>query len=166
MSLDQDYDKLSPIFNFDDKAGGVLFPFVINFTTADNYIDLDGADLSTVLGSFKAPMPCALITAQAYACVDGQGAKAAAASAEPVIGLVYGTNPLSTAEAGTSCGVITCDGAGAAGKVWAGTTDQTVLTEGQEVAAYLKTAGASATSGNQDGGAKVVLWVAIQNAPA
>ncbi len=165
MASDSPYDSSSPLFNYADGKG-VLFPFELCMHTADNYIDLDGADTSTILGTFVAPYDCALITAQAYACVDGQGAKAAAASTEPVIGLAYGTNPLATAAAGTSCGVITCDGAGAACKKWAGTTDQTAISEGQEISAYLKTAAASATSGNQDGGAKVKLWIAIRNSPA
>ena len=165
MSLKNDYNNLCPIFNWNTKSGGVLFPFFVQPTSAD-YVDLDGADTSTILGSFVAPAKCRLLTAQCYAVADGQGSKAAAASTEAIVGLVYGTNtPLATAGAGTSCGVITCDGAGAVGKVWSGTTDETTISAAQEVAVYLKQAAASATSANQDGGVKVVLWFAIANAP-
>ena len=167
MTLGSDYDKLCPIFNFSSKDGGVLFPFTIHPMALD-YVDFDGGDLSTILGSFVAPFKCRLITAQVAAVNDGTGAKSGAATAEPVIGIVYGTNsPLATAAAGTSCGVITCDGAGAVGKVWGGTTDPTTIAEGQEVAIYLKTAAAtSSTSTLQDGGGVVTLWFAMANAPA
>lgn len=166
MTLGTDYDKLCPIFNWNTKDGGVLFPFTVAPTSL-RYVDLDGADLSTILGSFVAPFKCRLITAQAMAVADDQGSKTAAATAEPVVGLVYGTNtPLATSEAGTSCGVITCDGAGAVGKEWPGTTDPTTIEEGQEVGVYLKTAAAATTSGAQDGGAIVTLWFAMANAPA
>ena len=100
MSLENDYDKLCPIFNWNTKDGGVLFPFAIQPMALD-YIDLDGADTSTVLGSFVAPAKCRLITIQAYAVNNATGAKAAAASTEPVIGVMYGTNsPLATAAVG------------------------------------------------------------------
>lgn len=170
MSLATDYDKLCPIFNWNTKDGGVLFPFTIHPMDKD-YIDFDG-DVSTellLLGSFVAPFKCRLVTTQVIAVVDDStNAKSGAATAEPVIGIVYGTNtPMATAAAGTSCGVITCDGAGAVGKVWGGTTDLTTITEGQEVAVYLKTAAAtSSTSTLQDGGGVVTLWFAMANAPA
>lgn len=167
MTLSTDYDKLCPIFNWSSKDGGVLFPFRIRPTALD-YVDFDGGDTSTILGSFVAPCKCRLLTAQVMACNDATGAKSGAATAEPVIGIVYGTNsPIATAAAGTSCGVITCDGAGAVGKVWNGTTDKTTITAGQEVAIYLKTAAAtSSTSTLQDGGGVVTLWFAQVNAPA
>jgi hypothetical protein len=167
MTLATDYDKLCPIFNWSTKDGGVLFPFTIHPMALD-YVDFDGADLSTILGSFVAPFKCRLITAQVMAVNDATGAKSGAATAEPVIGIVYGTNsPLATAAAGTSCGVITCDGAGAVGKMWSGTTDKTTIAEGQEVAIYLKTAAAtSSTSTLQDGGGVVTLWFAHANSPA
>lgn len=174
MALGTDYDKLCPIFNWNTKSGGVLFPFKVPINTTDasgtagDYIDFDGAQLSAIIGSVVLPMKARLITTQAYAMPDDQGPKTGAATAEPVIGIVYGTNsPLATAEAGTSCGVITCDGAGAVGKVWSGTTDETTIEAGEEVAIYLKTAaGTSSTSTLQDGGAEVVLWFAMANAPA
>jgi hypothetical protein len=167
MALKTSFDNLSPIFNYNEKAGGVLFPFTM-ITTAPTtrYLDLDSSELKAIVGTFVAPYDCALVTAHAYAVSDGEGAKDATASAEPVIGLVYGTNPLATVDVGTSCGVITCDGAGAIGTVWKGTTNLTTLAEGQEVGAYIKTQGASATSANEDGGAVVVLWIAAANAPA
>jgi hypothetical protein len=165
MSSSSDYDKLCPLFNWNTKSNGVLFPFPVHCGET-GYIDLDSADLSTVLGSFELPFKARLVTAVADATSDGQGWKAAAASTEPVLGIVYGTNPLATAGAGTSIGVITCDGAAATGSVkWNGTTTATTLTAGQEVGVYLKTAGSSATSANADGGARVVLWFAVTNAP-
>ena len=167
MTLGSDYDRLCPIFNWNTKDGGVLFPFTIA-PGALKYVDFAGADLSTILGSFVAPFKCRLITAQVAAVENAAGLKTGAATAEPVIGIVYGTNsPLATSEAGTSCGVITCDGAGAVGKVWAGTTTPTTITEGQEVAVYLKTTAAtSGASGLADGGGVVTLWFAHTNAPA
>jgi hypothetical protein len=172
MALGRDYDKACPIFNFSTRDAGVIFPFVLtdiaSATTQIPFIDLDGSDLSVVLARFKLPMSMRLITVQAYACSDANGAKAAAASAEPIITLGYGTAPLGSGEAATTLAIITCDGAGAFGSVWspgAGTT-QVTLAAAQEIVAYLTTAAASATSGNQDGGARIVLWLAIANAPA
>ena len=168
MSLPTDYDKLCPIFNWNTKDGGVLFPYVVQLANVvnQNWVELDNADISTILGSFVAPFKCRLITAQAVAVPDATGAKAAAATTEGVIGLVYGTNtPLATCDAGTSCGVITCDGAGTVGKIWSGTTDETTIAAAQEVGVYLKTQCESATSANTQGGAIVVLWFAHVNAP-
>ena len=166
MTLATDYDKLCPIFNWNTKDGGVLFPFAVTPSVLD-YIDLDGADVSNILGSFVAPFKCRLITVQAYAVANATGVKAAAASTEPVVGIVYGTNtPLASSGAGTSCALITCDGAGAVGKVWNGTTTKTTITAGQEVGVWLHTASSSSTSANTIGGAKVVLWFALANAPA
>ena len=172
MALGRDYDKACPIFNFSTRDAGVIFPFVLtdiaSATTQIPFIDLDGADLSTVLARFKLPMKCRLITCQAYACSDANGAKTAAASAEPIITIGYGTSPLGSGEAATTLAIITCDGAGAFGSVWspgAGTT-QVTLEAAQEIVAYLTTAAASATSANQDGGARIVLWLAQANAPA
>jgi hypothetical protein len=169
MSLNTRYDNQSPIFNYNERSGGVLFPFQMVTTGATtDYLDLDSADLSTIVGTFVAPYACALVTAQAYAVSDAEGAKSAASTVEPTIGLVYGANtPIATVDVGTSCGVISCIGAGPIGTVWAGTTDLIELTEGQEVGAYIKTQAASSeASGPTDGGAIVVLWVAIANAPA
>lgn len=172
MALGRDYDKACPIFNFSTKDAGVIFPFMLtnntSATTETTRIDLSGADLSTVQARLKMPMKCRVITCQAYAVADGNGAKAAAASAEPIITIGYGTAPLGSGEAATTIAIITCDGAGAFGAVWtpgAGTT-QVTLDEGQEIVAYLTTAAASATSANADGAARVVVWVAQANAPA
>jgi hypothetical protein len=172
MALGRDYDKACPIFNFSTKDAGVMFPFCLNTgnnALAANYINLDGADLSTAVAAIKVPFKCRVITCQAYACVDDQGAKAAAASAEPIIAVKYtAATTLTTVDSATSLAIITCDGAGAVGAVWtpgAGTT-ATTLEEGYWIAAYLTTAASSATSGNQDGGARVVVWLAQANAPA
>jgi hypothetical protein len=172
MALGRDYDKACPIFNFSTRDAGVIFPFVLtsigSATTPLPYINLDGSDLSTVLARFKVPFKCRVITCQAYACSDDQGAKSAAASAEPIITIGYGTSVLGSGEASTTIAIITCDGAGTFGTVWtpgAGTT-QVTLEETHEVVAYLTTAAASATSAKQDGGARVVLWIAQANAPA
>ena len=172
MALGRDYDKACPIFNFSTRDAGVIFPFMLtditSETTETQKINLDGSDLSTVLARFKVPFRCRVITCQAYAVADANGAKAAAASAEPIITLGYGTAPLGSGEAATTIAIITCDGAGTFGSVWtpgAGTT-QVTLEATHEVVAYLTTAAASATSANQDGAAKIVLWVAQANAPA
>ena len=173
MASKTSYDRQSPIFNFDDKANGVLFPFTMvntglnNTTVGQDYIDLDGAELSAILATFVAPYDCELITMQAYAVSDETGVKSGAATAEAILNVVYGTAPLATGGAGTSVNIITCEGAGGPGVVWTGDTDQTSLLEGQEVGVYLsQAAGTSGTSTLQDGGAKVVLWVAVANAPA
>ena len=42
MSLKNDYNNLCPIFNWNTKSGGVLFPFFVQPTSAD-YVDLDGS---------------------------------------------------------------------------------------------------------------------------
>jgi len=172
MTLGRDYDKACPIFNFSTRDGGVLFPFnltgIASETTNLNRIDLDGADLSVVLARLKLPMKCRVITCQAYAVSDANGAKAAAATTEPIIKIGYGTAPLGSGEAATTIAIITCDGAGAFGTVWvpgAGTT-QVTLDEGQEIVAYLTTQAVSATSANADGAARIVVWVAQANAPA
>jgi hypothetical protein len=172
MALGRDYDKACPIFNFSTRDAGVIFPFVLtalgSATTPIPFIDLDGADLSTVLARFKVPFRCRVITCQAYACSDANAVKSAAASAEPIITIGYGTSVLGSGEAATTIAIITCDGSGAFGTVWvpgAGTT-QVTLEETHEVVAYLTTQAASATSTKADGGARVVLWVAQANAPA
>lgn len=172
MALGRDYDKACPIFNFSTKDAGVMFPFVLtsaNSGLTDGYIDLDGADLSTAVAAFKLPFKARVVTCQAYAIPDGQGSKAAAASAEPVITIKYvAATTLTTVDAMTSLAAITCSGAGAMGAVWTpgdGTT-ATTLEEGYWIGAYLTTAAASATSANQDGGARVVVWLAQANAPA
>ncbi len=166
MALGTDYDKLCPLFDF-NNSGGVLFPYFPMSLghQASNlvYINLDGADNSTILGHVKFPFDVRLITCQATAVSDDQGTKGAAASTEPVIGIAYGTAPLASAEAGTSCGVITCDLTGDIGKFWEGTTTPVTLSSAQEVVVYLKTTGVSATSANVDGGAVPVLWFAVVN---
>lgn len=172
MALGRDYDKACPIFNFSTKDGGVLFPFWLEPTSVASgasYVNLDGADLSTALAAVKVPFKCRVVTCQAYAVADDQGAKSAAASTEPILEVKYtaGTT-LTTVDSAVSLAVITCDGAGAIGTVWtpgAGTT-ATTLSEGYWIAAYLTTAAASATSGKQDGGAKICVWVAVANSPA
>lgn len=173
MALGRDYDKACPIFNFSTKDAGVIFPFTLTYmndtgANALDYINLDGSDLSTVLARLKVPMKMRLITCQAYAVADDQGAKSAAATTEAVIGIQYGTAPLGSAN-GTEIAAITCSGAGAYGVCWVpgdGTT-QVTLEAGQEIVAYLKTAAAGdSTSTLYDGGAKLVLWFAQVNAPA
>lgn len=172
MALGRDYDKACPIFNFTTRDAGVIFPFVLteitSETTNSNRIDLDGADNSVVLARFKVPFRCRVLTCQAYAVSDANGAKTAAASTEPIITIGYGTAPLGSGEAATTIAIVTCDGAGAFGSVWtpgAGTT-QVTLEETQEVVAYLTTTAVSATSANADGAARIILWVAQANAPA
>jgi hypothetical protein len=172
MALGRDYDKACPLFNFSTRDGGVLFPFFLtdntSSTTETTRIDLSGADLSTVLARVMIPFRCRVITCQAYAVADANGAKAAAASAEPVITIGYGTAPLGSGEAATTIAIVTCDGAGAFGSIWtpgAGTT-QVTLNGSQEIVAYLTTQAVSATSANADGAARVVVWVAQANAPA
>ncbi len=172
MALGRDYDKACPLFNFSTKDAGVLFPFVLSEITSEttntNRIDLSGADLSTVLARVLIPFRCRVITCQAYAVADANGAKAAAASAEATIVIGYGTAPLGSGEAATTIATITCDGAGAFGSIWtpgAGTT-QVTLDGTQEIVAYLTATATSATSANADGAARVVVWVAQANAPA
>jgi hypothetical protein len=172
MALGRDYDKACPIFNFSTKDAGVIFPFVLtniaSATTQIPYINLDGSDNSTVLARVLVPFRCRVITCQAYACSDDQGAKAAAATTEPIVTIGYGTSPLGSGEAATTIATITCDGAGAFGAVWtpgAGTT-QVTLEATQEIVAYLTTSAVAATSANKDGGARIVVWVAQANAPA
>ena len=173
MALGRDYDKACPIFNFSTKDAGVLFPFTLTAltseTTATNAIDLSGADLSTVLARVLIPFRCRVITCQAYAVADANGLKTAAATAEPVITIGYGTSPLASGEAATTIAIITCDLSGPFGKVWApgaGTT-QVTLNGSQEIVAYLTTtAETSDASGLADGAAKIVVWVAQANAPA
>jgi hypothetical protein len=172
MALGRDYDKACPIFNFSTRDAGVLFPFnltaISSETTTTGAIDLSGADLSTVLARVLIPFRCRVITCQAYAVADANGAKSAAASAEPVITIGYGTAPLGSGEAATTIAIVTCDGAGAFGSIWtpgAGTT-QVTLNGSQEIVAYLTTQAVSATSAKADGAARIVVWVAQANAPA
>jgi len=171
MALGRDYDKACPIFNFSTRDAGVLFPFALTEITSEttnlNRIDLDGADLSTVLARVMIPFRCRVITCQAYAVSDANGAKSAAASTEPIIKIGYGTAPLSSGEESTTIAIITCDGAGAFGSIWtpgAGTT-QVTLNGSQEIVAYLTTQAVSATSAKADGAARVIVWVAQANAP-
>lgn len=172
MALGRDYDKMCPMANFSTRNGGIIFPFILsaaNNALADTYIDLDGADASTAVAAMKMPFKGRVITCQAYACPDGQGSKAAAASTEPVITIAYcASTDLVTVDIATVLAAITCTGAGTMGAVWtasAGTT-ATTIEEGHWLAAYLTTAAVSATSANVDGGAKVIVWIAQANAPA
>lgn len=168
MSLGSDYKDVCPVFDF-RAGGGVLFPYfpLALGQAAGNaaFINLD-ATASAIFGRVRLPFKARLITCQAFAVSDDQGLKGAAASTEPVLGLVYGTAPLASIDAGTSIAVITCDATGDIGHVWTGTTTPTDLATTQEVIVHLKTAAASATSANQYGGAVPVLWFAIANSPA
>lgn len=168
MSLGTDYDGLCPLFDF-DNGGGVLFPYypMALGQAASNlgYIDLDGS-ASVIHARVRVPMPSRLITCEAFACSDTTATKAATATAEPVLGVVIGTYPLASIDAGTSIAVISCTGTGDVGVKWAGTTTATDVATTQELIVHLKTAAASTTSANQDGGAVPVLWFAAVNSPA
>ena len=128
------------------------------------FIDFDGS-ASDVFAFVKFPMKVRVVTCEAFAVSCDQGVKAAAATTEPVIAIAHGTADLTTAAPGTEIAEITCNGAGAVGKKWSGTTTPTTVDKDCELSVYLKTAGSSATSGNIDGGCVPVLWFAIINAP-
>lgn len=166
MPLGRDYKDVCPVFNWD--KGGVLFPYfpLAQQQTASNlqYANLDGS-ASAILARVKFPFPVEFITCDAIAVSDDGGVKAAAASAEPVLHMVYGTAGLASIDAGTEIALISCTGAGAIGKVWAGTTTKTRLETTEEIIVALKTAAASGTSGNQDGGAVIRMWLAQINSP-
>jgi len=169
MASQNDYDKQCPLFNFSTRSNGVLFPyFPMSLGQAASnltYINFDGS-ASTIHARVRFPMKVRLITCEAFGVSDDVATKGGAASTEPVIGLVYGTAGLASIDAGTSIAVITCDATGAVGKVWAGTTTPTTIETTQEIIVHLKTAAASGTSANIDGGAVPVLWFAVVNAPA
>jgi len=163
------YDKKCGLFDPINRAHGVMFPYfplsLGQGADAASTIDLDGS-ASAVFARINLPFTAYLLTCQAFAVSDAQGLKIGAASAEPVIGIVYGTDGLASIDAGTSIGVISCTGAGPIGKTWAGTTTPTVIEPTDEIIVHLKTAAASATSNLQDGGAVPVLWFAQLNSPA
>jgi len=167
--LGRDYHKMCPIFNWDTRLGGVLFPYfpLAQLQTADSlqYANLDGS-ASAILARVRFPFPVEFITCDAIACSDDQGVKSAAATAEPVLHMTYGTAGLASIDAGTEIAVITCEGAGAIGKVWAGTTTKARISTTQEIIVALKTAAAtSSTSTCQDGGAVIRMWLAQINSP-
>ena len=166
MSLDKDYDRLCPIFNWNDRGGGVIFPVTVQCEQY-GYVNLDGADLSTVLGAITPIQKMRLISMQAVACADDQGTKAATASAEAEIKIIHGTSPLTSAGAGSLVNTITCGATGIPGKVWTPGTSTTPLTVAstEQIGIYLSQTAASATSANEDGGAYIVLWFAAVNAP-
>lgn len=163
------YDKKCGLFDPINRAHGVMFPyFPMSLGQASNAastIDLDGS-ASVIHARVKLPFTAYLVTCEAFAVSDDQGLKTGAASAEPVIGIVYGTDGLASIDAGTSIAAISCTGAGTIGTTWAGTTTPTVIEPTDEIIVHLKTAAASATSAFQDGGAVPVLWFAQLNSPA
>lgn len=169
MAHKNDYDKSCPLFDFNNASGGVLFPYyplqLGQGASNASTIDLDGS-ASAIFARITFPMKVRLITCQAFAVSDAQGLKAAAASTEPVLALCYGTDGLASIDAGTEIATITCSGAGAIGTTWSGTTTATTIETTEELILHLKTAAASGTSANQDGGATVVLWFAVVNSPA
>jgi len=168
MALKRDFHKACPIFDWEYRDAGVLFPYYpLALGQSDGqaqYIDLDGS-ASAIHARIRFPMKVRLITCEAFAVSDGQGLKAAAATTEPVIALAYGTAALASIDAGTSIAVLTCSGSGAIGDRWTGTTTPTTIETTQELIVHLKTAASSGTSANQDGGAVPVLWFAVTNAP-
>ena len=169
MALGRDYDKQLPALNWNTRNGGILFPYfpLQQGHQADmlQYVNLDGT-ASVILARIKFPFPVAFITCEAFAVSDDGGLKAAASTVESVIHFTYGTAGLASMDAGTSIALISCDGAGAIGTVWDGTTTKTRIETTQEILMALKTAAVGATSGNEDGGAVVRMWFAQINAPA
>lgn len=160
---DKDVKYAMPVFN--PETNGVYWPFHMCMSEP-GYINLDGADLSTILGAYSQPpvtMEC--ISVDCIAVADGQGAKGGAASAEPVVRIVHGTATLASGEAGSTIVDITCTGAAPAGTKWSGSTTRFTIAPTEMVAAYLQTAAASATSTNQDGGAIVVLYMQPLSTP-
>ncbi len=166
MTTGRDYDQLCPIFNCKTGDGGVLYPLVIP-TGSTGYVNLDGADLSTVLGAVRIPYKARIVTCTAYAVPDDQGSKAATASAEPVVTVIHGSSALASVGIGSAVANITCGGAGGSGVTWApGTSTTPVDVEADDyIGVVLTTQGASATSANEDGGANVIVWLAGLNAP-
>lgn len=166
------YDKKCPLFDRTNRSAGVLFPYFPGALGQSHlggnvpYVNFDAtAGSGAVHSRVKFPMTVMLVTCQAFACSDDVGVKAAAASTEPVISITYGTAPLASAAAGTEISTITCSGSGGIGDSWNGSTTETLITPTQELLIYLKTAAASATSANIDGGAVPMLWLAYINAP-
>lgn len=168
MALGTDLNNLCPLFDF-GNSGGVLFPYYPMLLGQSDgnakFIDLDGTS-NAIHARVRVPFPSKLITCEAFAVSDASATKAAAATTEPIVGIVYGTYPLGSAGAGTSIGVITCDLTGDVGHKWAGTTTATEIATTEEVMVYLKTAAVSATTANQSGGSVPVLWFAQVNSPS
>ena len=166
--LGRDYDKMCPIFNWNTRKGGVIFPYfpLQQGQQADqlDYINLDGS-ASAILARVRFPMPVTLLTCDAFAVSDDQGVKAGASSTEALIHMVKGTYELASIDAGTELVLLTCDLSGPVGKVWGGITTKTKLETTEEIIVALKTAAAGGTSGNEDGGAIVRMWFAMVNAP-
>ena len=168
MPMGRDFNKQLPVFNWLDD-GGVLFPYfpLSQLQTDANlrYANFDGS-ASAILARVKFPFPVYFVTCDAIAVSDDQGVKSAVATAEPVLHMTYGTAGLVSIDAGTEIALITCDGAGAIGKVWAGTTTPTRLETTEEIIVALKTAAAtSSTSTCQDGGGVIRMWIAQINTP-
>lgn len=167
MPMANDYNEAHPIFNWEAR-GGLLYPY---FPLSDGQqasnranIDLDGS-ASVILARIRFPFPIWLMTCDAFAVADANGAKTAAASTEPIIHMTYGPDGLASIEAGTEIVLITCDGAGAVGKDWKGTTTPTRIDVTDEIILALKTAASSATSSKADGAAVVRMWIAQINSP-
>jgi len=168
MALGSGFENLCPLFDFNNSGGVLLpyFPMTLGQAPSNSkYINLDGS-VSAVHARFRVPMAATLITCEAFAVSDDQGVKTAGATAEPVLGIVAGTYPLASIDAGTSIAIITCDLSGPIGKKWVGTTTQTAIATTDEIIVHLHTAAAGTVSGVQDGGAVPVLWFAATNAPA
>lgn len=168
MVMKRDFDRQLPIFNWRDD-GGVLFPYfpLQQQQTASNlqYANFDGS-ASAILARVTFPFPVWLVTCDAIAVSDDQGVKSATATAEPVLHMTYGTDGLASIQAGTEIVLITCGGAGAIGKNWAGTTTPTRIETTEEIIVALKTAAlTSSTSTCQDGGATIRMWLAQINSP-
>jgi hypothetical protein len=166
--MPRDFDRQLPIFNWKDD-GGVLFPYfpISQLQTDANlrYANFD-ASASAVLARVKFPFPVYFVTCDAIAVSDDQGVKSGAATIEPILHMVYGTAGLVSIDAGTEIALITCDGAGAIGKVWEGTTTPTRVETTEEIIIALKTAAAGdSTSTLYDGGGVIRMWLAQINTP-
>jgi hypothetical protein len=134
-----------------------------------DYLDFDSGagSAATAPLMFIAPFAMRLITCQAIAVKDDQGWKAAASSTEPIVVLRHNMTKGSTVGTGSLVATITCDLTGDIGTSWtpgSGTTELE-LAAGDNLVAYVSTVAAGATSANEDGGAKVVLWFAAVNTP-
>ncbi len=167
MALGSNFSDLCPLFDYANNGGVLLpyFPMSLGQAASNlGYIDLDGS-ASTIQARVRLPMASRLITCEAFAVSDSTATKAATASTEPVLGVVIGTYPLASIDAGTSIAVITCGATGDIGVVWAGTTTETDVATTEELIVHLKTAASSGTSANEDGGAVPVLWFAAINSP-
>lgn len=160
------YRDLCPLFDERNAGSGVIHPFYVpgpaNATSTG--LDLDSSDDITV----KFPFKIRLVTCTAIAVADAQGLKTGAASTEPILAVTYAASASATwnsAGDGTEIALITCDGTGDYGKVWTGTTTATDIEAMAPIGVYVKTAGSSATSGNIDGLAMVILWYSQLSGP-